>query len=249
MGTDGTASALAGQPGNRFVAALSPSARATIEAASERLQFEVHDVIFERGESVRHVLFPCDGAISSVTMMADGSQMEVGFIGREGIVGFPAVMTGATSTHRLYVQLRATALKVSRDAVVKAFGETANAQAPFFHYAEAELGRLSSSSVCNRLHTIDQRLAKWLLLAHDRVQGDEMPLTQEFLSIMLGVRRAGVTVAASLLQESGVIRYRRGRLMILDRAKLQAAACECYDAVEDRFEELMGYTIRKARRT
>ncbi len=219
--------------------------RARFEDAGERVRLEVRASVFAKGEVVRHVHFPIDGVVSNVFEMSDGAQVEVGIVGREGMTGFPLVLTGARASNSLYAQIAGTSLKVPGAAVIAVVDATAKTRRQFMHYVEAQFSALSQYSACNRLHSLEERFARWLLMAHDRLPADEIPLTQEFLSLMLGVRRAGVSVAASTFQRAGLISYTRGLIVVLDRVALQSASCECYDAVEERFEALLGYSIRK----
>jgi CRP-like cAMP-binding protein len=234
--------------GNLFVGSLQPAIQAQILEASEQVVLAVRDPVNVRGEPVSHVYFPTGGIISNVLTMNDGSQIEVGIIGREGMAGAALALTGAAAANDLYAQVAGPSLRILRSAFVEIAGQSLAPKSPIVAYIEAQTSALSQYAACNRLHTLEQRFARWLVMVHDRIDGDDVSLTHEFLALMLGVRRAGVTAAASALQRVGVVSYSRGAISIRDRAGLQRVACECYDSVEDRFEMLMGYAIRKARK-
>ncbi|HEY1726764.1 MAG TPA: Crp/Fnr family transcriptional regulator [Candidatus Baltobacteraceae bacterium] len=233
--------------GNVFLDSLPENTRRHIQKRAATVALSVRDAVYHKGGSVDYAYFPIEGIISNVSTMKDGDSIEVGIVGREGMTGFPLLLTGATSASNLYAQISGTSLRISGAAMVEIIGDGLASRRPFDMYAEAILDSVSQYAACNRLHTIQQRFARWLVMAHDRVRGDDIPLTQEFLSLMLGVRRAGVTLAASTLQQAGLIKYTRGRIVVRDRERLQACACECYDTVEDRCKELVGFSIRKHR--
>ncbi len=233
--------------GNIFLDHLPLAAVNDIIRFSKPTKLVVRAPIYGLGQTVTDVFFPIDGVISNVCKMEDGSQIEVGLTGREGMTGVPLGFTSAPSTLDVYVQVTGHALRLSFADLVSVV--TPVAMGPFWAYAESLTGTLSQYAACNRLHTLDERFARWLVMAHDRISGDNIALTHEFLGLMLGVRRAGVSLAAKTFQNAGLIDYRHGQITIRDRASLQAVACECYDRVEDRFTTLMGYSIRKYRTT
>lgn len=233
--------------GNLFLDHLPAIARERILTASQLVPLVVRVPLYVKGRVVHDVYFPTNGVISNVASMSDGSQVEVGLVGREGLSGVSLALAGATSNSDLYAQITGEAWKIPRTSLLEVVDEAAKYREHFLAYTEAQVSSLSQYSACNRLHTLEERFARWLLMAHDRMSADEVPLTHEFLSLMLGVRRAGVTLAASTFQQAGLIEYQRGRIVIRDRPNLQDTACECYDAVENRFEELMGWSIRKHR--
>jgi CRP-like cAMP-binding protein len=231
--------------GNLLIDNLAAPIRARVVAAATPIALKIRDSIYAAGQPVDFAYFPIDGFISNVVTMHDGEAVEVGVIGREGMAGINLTLFGATSATTLYTQIAGDALRVPRDEMLEII---AGMEPPslFAAYVEAQFGSLAQYAACNRLHTIDQRFARWLLMAHDRVAGDEIGLTQEFLALMLGVRRPGVTVAAAALQRAGLIANRRGRIVLSDRTGVEAAACECYRAVENRFGDLLGYSISKS---
>jgi CRP-like cAMP-binding protein len=236
---------------NRLLAALSPRARAELLRQGELLDLPHGHRAYERGTVITEVYFPQTAVFSMVREMTDGSGIEVGTIGREGVVG-ASVVSGATSmSTRCIVQIAGRAWRITAPALRAAGARslvdganTADGSAILGdllqRYAQALFEQVSQTAACNRLHALEQRCARWLLMTHDRVDGDELTLTQEFLSYMLGVRRAGVTEACGTLQRSGLIRYRHGHITIVDRAGLEAATCECYAAAAAAYTQLLG---------
>jgi CRP-like cAMP-binding protein len=203
------------------------------------VSLSLRQVLHEVGAPLEDVYFIEQGVASVLTNMADGSTIEVGMIGMEGMVGVPALLGGQTSAQRVIVQIPGTALCMSAALCKAAFDQSEAVRRVVLRFTEAILNLSAQTAACNRLHSIEQRCARWLLMAIDRVQSDEIPLTHEFLSSMLGVRRAGVTNTAGELQSSGLIRYHRGLLTIVDRDGLEATACECYRIDHDRLNGLL----------
>jgi len=203
------------------------------------VSLSLRQVLHEVGAPLEDVYFIEQGVASVLTNMADGSTIEVGMIGMEGMVGVPALLGGRTSAQRVIVQIPGTALCMNAAPCKAAFDQSEAVRRVVLRFTEAILNLSAQTAACNRLHSIEQRCARWLLMAIDRVQSDEIPLTHEFLSSMLGVRRAGVTITAGELQSSGLIRYHRGLLTIVDRDGLEATACECYRIDHDRLNALL----------
>lgn len=233
--------------GNALLDRLSKVERARVKGAAKIERLSMRTSIFERGDKIDRIYFPLDCVISDVFTMNDGSQVEVGMIGSEGMTPFPMTRSSARSIDDLYVQIEGSCLHISRRDLLNAVGSPLPVGHLFAAYAESRVSTLAQYSACNRLHSVEQRLARWLLMAHDRTANDKIPLTQEFLGLMLGVRRESVTVVIKKLESHRFIRHSRGLLTLSDRSALQRTTCECYDAVEDRFAELMGYTARKHR--
>jgi CRP-like cAMP-binding protein len=196
-------------------------------------------------KTIREVYFPINSIVSIVSEMSDGKTSEVGIIGREGTTGLPVALGLSSANHRYIVQVPDSALAMSATAFKAAVDKEPDLSANLLRYAQATIVAVSQSGSCNQLHPVEQRCARWLLMAHDRVHGDLIALTQQFLSQMLGVRRAGVTVAASALQNDGSISYTRGQITVIDRKRLEAAACECYGVVEREWKKIMGYSGSK----
>ena len=191
------------------------------------------------------MLFPIGSVVSVVTEMVDGSSVEVGFIGREGFTGLADRPRQLVGPHRALVQVPDGALSISADDFRACLDELPELRRHIYRYAEMSLIALSQYAGCNRLHPINERCARWLLMAHDRVPGDTIFLTHDFLSQMLGVRRPGVSLAAMTLQRAGFIEYTNGRIMVRNRAGLETASCECYAVVEGHAMQTLGYSPRK----
>ena len=178
--------------------------------------------------------------VSMVTNLEDGMQAEVGIVGREGMVGVSLVAGVETSFVESMVQLPGAALRMGAREFRQELDANPSFRALLLRYSEALQAQIMQTAACNGRHGLEQRLARWLLMAHDRVDGDELVLTQDFIAMMLGVHRPSITVTAGILQRAGLIRYGGGRIVILDRASLEAASCECHAAVRRRFEALLG---------
>lgn len=192
-------------------------------------------VIYRAGEPIREVFFPIDCVLSVVTRMRDGGEIEVGTIGREGTSGIPLLMDGTTTANDSYCQVPGQAIKIPAERFRDLRTTDAQFSAVLNRYLQAYVNFLGQLTGCNRLHSVDERCARWLLLTHDRVGKDEILLTHEYLAMMLGSRRSGVTIALSALQRAGYIRYAHGCITILDRAGLEEMTCECYAVARDQF--------------
>ncbi len=232
---------------NRILRALPAKERDGLAADLRLVALPAKTVIFEPGEVIRSVYFPLDGVISLVTPLADGAIVEVATIGNEGIVGVPLVPGGSLAV-RAISQVGGHALRM--DATV--FTADLERRFPVFRglvrrYITALFGQISQAAACNRLHSNEERLSRWLLISHDRVGKDTFPITHEFLGQMLGSRRATVTLCAGLLQSAGVIRYERGRVTIVDRSGLEAVACECYFVIRTKLDEVFASSVDEGR--
>ena len=186
------------------------------------------------------VLFPESGMVSLLATLDDGEQIEVGIAGREGLVGLPLVFGDDRSLVEARVQMEGTALRIGAAAFRDEMEQSDALRTLLLRYALAFHAQITLSAACNARHAIEQRLARWLLIAHDRVEGNDFPMTHEFISMMLGVRRPGVTIAAGILQKAGLIHYARGRMAVTDRPGLEAASCECYHTARREFARLLG---------
>jgi CRP-like cAMP-binding protein len=187
-----------------------------------------------------YVYFTSRGMISLISQLSDGSSVEIGIVGYEGMVGVSSVLGVDRSPHETMVQVPDGALRVKTSVLRDEFKRGGALQDALLRYVQMLLLQTSQIAACNRLHSIGERLARWLLMSQDRCRCDELPFTQEFLAMMLGIRRAGVTEAALILQAEEYITYRRGRVKILDRAGLEDFTCECYRIVKDEFDRLVG---------
>ncbi len=225
--------------------------RALPEASAARLSERVGIIdapskmeLFEPGDAITNVYFPLDSVVS-MTAPAGGEHGEVATVGHEGMVGLPAVFGTDHSNMRLFIQIGGRLGVMDADAFRDTMDSDERVRNVMLRYAHALLMQIGQSVVCNQRHSLRQRSARWLLMTHDRVPGDSFHLTHEFLAVMLGVRRAGVTVAAGNLQKAGLIKYRRGEITILDRPGLEAVSCDCYRFVADVYQKLVGEVISK----
>lgn len=198
------------------------------------------NILYEPQELIETVYFPVSALISIVSTLDDGITTEIGLIGNNGIIGLPVVLGSRRSSNRIIVQVSNTAIKVAAQVLKKEFDRQGELQRLLLLYSEARLIQVSQQAVCNRHHSIEERLARWLLTVADSIESNELPLTQEFIANMLGVRRSSVTVAAGILQRAGMIRYSRGKITILDRTALENTTCECYDHLKHEFQRLLG---------
>jgi CRP-like cAMP-binding protein len=200
-------------------------------AALQPVTFELGDVICETGERLDHIYFPTTAVVSSLYTSAEGETVEMGLVGNDGAVGISLFLGGEATPNQATVIVAGVALRLEAHLLRKEFAAGGALQALLLRYTQAFLTQVSHTAVCNRLHAVEQRLCRWLLMCHDRVDRDDLQMTQEFIANVLGGRRETVTVAAGRLQDAGLIRYSRGHIAIVDRKGLEAAACECYPAV------------------
>jgi CRP-like cAMP-binding protein len=192
---------------------------------------------------IEAVYFPENGMISMVTLLEEGVQAEVGVIGPEGMLGVQIASGVDTSFVDAMVQMPGSALRMDATEFRRELEANAPLRTLLLRYNEALKAQIIQTAACNGRHNLEERLARWLLMAHDRIEGDELPLTQEFIALMLGVHRPSITVTAGVLQRAGLIRYSKGRIDILDRKALEAGSCECYGAVRKRFSALLGINV------
>lgn len=228
------------QPRNRILAALPPDEYEQLLPHLKPVTLEYKQVLYEPHKTIRYAYFPEDSIISMITTVIDKTVVEVGLAGREGMVCVATFLGANSSPHQGIVQGQGSALRIKSSVLREEFKRGGKFQDLLLRYTQAHLVQIAQTSVCNRLHELEARLSRWLLMIHDRVDGDEFLLTQDIISIMLGAQRTGVTNAASTLQRTGIISYSRGRIAILDRQKLEETACECYSIVRDEFARLTG---------
>src|ERR1044072_8324182 len=202
--------------------------------------FSLGEVVYESGGRMSYIYFPTTAIVSLPYVMENGSGAELGMAGNEGLVGIALFMGGDTTPNRAVVQSAGGAFRMRAKVLQGEFSRGGTFQRLLLRYTQALITQMSQTAVCNRLHTIEQQLCRWLLLSHDRLDSDELVMTQELIANMLGVRREGVTAAAGRLQEQGLISYVRGRIHVLDRRGLEAAVCECYKVVKDEYDRLLG---------
>ncbi len=226
--------------GNRLLAALPAEAFERLRVHLDPVSFTLGEVVYESGGHMEYVYFPTTSHISLLYTMIDGSTAEMGLVGQEGVVGIALFMGGETTPNRAMVQGAGLAFRMKAKAMLDEFKRGGDFQHLMLRYTQALITQISQTAVCNRLHTVEQRLCRWLLMTHDLTQSDELQMTHEFISHMLGVRREGVTMAANRLRETGMISYVRGQIRILDRQQLMAHVCECYQVVKDEHSRLLG---------
>jgi len=216
---------------NRILGALPLADRAHLLEATSNITLDVRRVLFEPGSPVDAVYFPTDGVVSLVTPLHDGAIVEVATIGNEGIVGIPLVPLGGLAV-RAITQVAGHGLRLDA-AVFLEWTERSHAfRALVERYTQALFGQIAQAAACNRLHSSEERLSRWLLMSQDRVGSDDFMITQEFLGQMLGARRSTVSVSAGILQRAGLIRYSRGHVTIVDREGLESVSCECYEVIK-----------------
>jgi CRP-like cAMP-binding protein len=225
---------------NQLLAVLSAELVTRLTFQMRLISLALRDTLIMPDVPVNAVYFVESGFVSLVTSLEDGTQAEVGLIGREGMVGLPLVTGVDTAFVEAFVQSEGTAYRMEANVFRAAMEEEPTLRALLLRYLEAMNSQITQTAACNGRHDLEQRLARWLLMAHDRTDGDEIQITQEFLALMLCVYRPSVSVVASTLQRAGMIRYGRGHITILDREALETTACDCYGVVKRRFEHLLG---------
>ena len=225
---------------NRLLAALPADEYGRVRPKLQEVEFALGQVVYEFGGHLDYVFFPTDSIVSLLYTMENGTSAEMGLTGNDGVVGIALFMGGGTMPNRAVVQSAGSALRMKVNVLQDEFARGGKFQRLLLRYTQALITQISQTAVCNRLHSVDQQLCRWLLLSHDRVKADELIMTQELIADMLGVRREGVTVAAGRLQDSGAISYVRGHIKILDRKKLEETVCECYQVVKTEFDRLLG---------
>ena len=218
---------------NRLLAALPHKEYQRLLPQLEPVPLVFGDVLYEPGDIIRHVYFPDTGIISLLSQVGSQKLLEVGVVGNEGVAGVPVVLGVRESLNKGLVQSEGTAMRMKVAVLQREFKQDGALQKLLHRYLHSLLTQISQSAVCNRFHMADARLARWLLMTHDRVGADEFRLTQEFLSNMLGVRREAVSKAASALQKRGFFNYSRGHITMLDRKGLEEFACQCYRVIKD----------------
>jgi CRP-like cAMP-binding protein len=196
-------------------------------------------VLYESGDTLRHIYFPTDSIVSLLYVLADGASAEIAVVGNEGAIGVALFMGGETTPSRAIVQSAGSAFRLTRARLKQEFARHGQLLHVLLRYTQALITQMAQTAVCNRHHSVDQQLCRWLLLSLDRLSSNELRMTQELIANMLGVRREGVTEAAGKLQTKGVIRYSRGRITVLDRPKLEALSCECYSVVKKETDRLL----------
>ncbi len=223
---------------NQLLAALSPAECERIYPHLRLAPLPLGKVLYEPGDALRHVFFPIDSIVSLLYVMEDGASAEISVVGNEGLIGIALFMGGETTPSRAIVQSAGHAYRLAGALLKEEFYRHGEMQLLLLRYTQALITQMAQTAVCNRHHSVDQQLCRWLLLSLDRLDGNELTMTQELIANMLGVRREGVTQAAGKLQKQKVIRYVRGRITVLDRPKLEKLCCECYAVVKRETDRL-----------
>jgi CRP-like cAMP-binding protein len=224
---------------NHLLAALPTEDYKRLLQHLELVPMPLGDVLYESGNELRHVYFPTTAIVSLLYVMLDGASAEIAVVGNEGIIGVALFMGGETMPNRAVVQSAGHAYRLKGQLLKNEFSRSGELQHLLLRYTQALLTQMAQTAVCNRHHTLDQQLCRWLLLSLDRLPSNELTMTQELIANMLGVRREGVTEAAGNLQRAGLIAYRRGKITVLNRVGLEARTCECYEVVKKEFDRLL----------
>lgn len=223
---------------NRILSALSAEDYERLTPRLEPVVLTHGQILHTQNDLIDYVYFPTNGMISLVSLTSDGSSVEVGTVGFEGMTGLSIILGVERPPHETLVQLPGDAMRLRADLLLEEFKRGGALHNLLLRYTQSLIHQISQIAACNRLHLVEERLARWLLMSHDRYEGESLPLTQEFIATMLGVRRAGVTIAASALQTEGYINYKRGHITVKDREGLEYFACECYQIVKEEFDRL-----------
>ena len=230
---------------NNLLRALPEQEAERLFAHLELVPMPLGYVLYESGSQLRHVYFPTTSIVSLLYVMADGASAEIAVVGNEGMVGVALFMGGETTPSRAVVQSAGQAFRLKGQILKDEFTRAAALQHLLLRYTQALLTQMAQTAVCNRHHSVDQQLCRWLLLSLDRLPSNKLSMTQELIANMLGVRREGVTEAAGKLQAAGLIHYSRGQITVLDRPLLEGRCCECYEVVKKEFDRLLPDVVAK----
>ncbi|MDB5973320.1 MAG: transcriptional regulator, Crp/Fnr family [Nevskia sp.] len=226
---------------NHLLAALPAEVQNRLFPHLQLMPLPLGKVLYESGDTLRHVYFPTDSIVSLLFVMENGASAEISVVGNEGLVGISLFMGGESTPSRAIVQSAGSAYQLPGQRLKDEFNRHGEMLLLMLRYTQSLITQMSQTAVCNRHHTVDQQLCRWLLLSLDRLPSNRLTMTQELIANMLGVRREGVTDAAGKLQKQGVIEYRRGHITVLDRTKLEALSCECYAVVKKETDRLLHY--------
>jgi CRP-like cAMP-binding protein len=224
---------------NHLLAALPTSEFERLAPQLELVPLKLGEVLYESGGQLKHIYFPTDSIVSLLYVMQDGASAEIAVVGNEGILGISLFMGGETTPSRAVVQSEGHGYRLPAQNLKREFNRSGPMMHLLLRYTQALITQMSQTAVCNRHHSVDQQLCRWLLLSLDRLPSDELTMTQELISNMLGVRREGVTEAAGRLRDAGIIDYSRGHIKVKDRRKLEQKVCECYAVVKKEFDRLL----------
>ena len=237
----------AGPHANRLLGLLPPRDYERLRPHLQPTPLEYRQSLYRAHKPIEFVYFIETGVGSLVNTMANGEAAEVGTIGNEGMVGLPILLGDDRAPTSVYIQVPGAGLKMKATLFDKELARSASMRTVMGHYAHAFFNQVAQSAACNRFHSLQQRCSHWMLMTHDRMESDEFLLTQEFLAMMLGVQRTGVSVAAGDLQRAGLIRYIRGKVTIIDRRGLKQSSCECYATSKKEFDRLLGNRATRTR--
>ena len=226
--------------GNNLLASLPKEEYKRLLPQLETVPLSLKQPLYRLNEPIEYVYFPNSGVVSVVSLLKDGRIVEVATVGNEGMIGTPILLGVDRILAETFVQIPGDGLRMKVDVFRREVPLGSPLHSLLLRYTQALMNHLMQSVVCNQMHSVEQRCCRWLLLTQDRVESDEFPMTQEFLSQMLGVRRASVSVVAATLQRAGLIRYHRGKIKVLDRQGLEAGSCECYQVVKQEYIRLLG---------
>lgn len=232
---------------NHLIAALPADEFVRLRPNLEPVTLSLGEVIYESGEQLEHIFFPTTAIISLLYIMENGSTAEIGMAGNDGLVGIALYMGGSTTPSRAIVQSAGSAFRMPSRALNDEFSLGGVFQKILLRYTQSLMTQISQTAVCNRLHSVENQLCRWLLINHDLLQTNKLIMTHDLIANMLGVRREGVSIAAGHLQQQGLIKYVRGTITMLDRDALEHSACECYRVVKDEYDRLLGKYISKNR--
>jgi CRP-like cAMP-binding protein len=224
---------------NHLLAALSPAERERVYSDLQLVPMPLGKVLYESGDVQRHVYFPTNCIVSLLHVLEDGASAEIAVVGNEGVIGVALFMGGETTPSRAVVQSAGHAYRLIGQQLKDEFHRNGEMHLLLLRYTQALITQMAQTAVCNRHHSVDQQLCRWLLLSLDRLSSNQLTMTQELIADMLGVRREGVTEAAGKLQKLGVIRYARGQITVLDRPQLEQLSCECYGVVKKETDRLL----------
>ncbi len=230
---------------NHLLAAFAPAERERLYPHLEFVPMPLGKVLYESGDLMRHVYFPTNSIVSLLYVLADGASAEISVVGNDGMIGIALFMGGDTTPSRAIVQSAGFAYRLAGQRLKDEFHRNGDMQLLLLRYTQALITQMAQTAVCNRHHSVDQQLCRWLLLSLDRLATNQLVMTQELIANMLGVRREGVTEAAGKLHRLGVIRYARGRITVLDRPKLEALCCECYAVVKKESDRLLARPVSR----
>jgi len=233
-------------PKNYLLAALPAGEFKRVQSNLSPVSFKLGEVLYESGDKMNYVYFPTTAIVSLLYIMENGATAEIGIVGNDGLIGVSLFMGGDTTTSRAIIQSAGDAFKMNAKDLKDAFALGGAFQQMLLRYTQALITQISQTAVCNRLHSLEQQLCRWLLLSHDRLESDKLVMTHDLISNMLGVRREGVTLAAQKLAKRKLIKNVRGTITVIDRQGLEEAVCECYEVVNNEYNRLLGRGISRS---